>query len=163
MLFFFFLLLIFLQGSFFGIGQSHKELSLEEKSIRTKNYIESLVTLADISGGMAMLFMRSQQRMKGAYRLRKAWKYYEEAFQLLHKQDKDNDWYQLLIQAAPSKPEDESSDSIWNHLLKPIEIPEGLNGFELRARNVVGRLIFGQGMFWLVTTFIFYLIIKLFI
>ena len=31
----------------------------------TNNYIETLVALADISGGIAMLLLRSQQRMKG--------------------------------------------------------------------------------------------------
>ena len=44
----------------------------------------------------------------------------------------------------------EDSAAVWEQLLDAGATPDGLTGEDLRARNVVGRLIFGKGLFWYV-------------
>lgn len=133
-------------GSFFG-GAPQKTETPEEAIERTSNYIEALVTLGDISGGIAMLLMRSQERMKAAYRLRKAWKSYEEADQVLHSHSAWNSIVAELKNAPGNEAIEQDSARVWEQLLSPPSPPTGLSEDALRARNIVGRLIFGKGLF----------------
>jgi len=128
-------------SGFFGFGKRPVETP-EQLLKKQEHHIESLTALGDINGAIAMLLMKNQHRVKGAYRLRKAWKFYKEAYDLvlLHPH-----WGPLLQQNRGHLLENEN---LWQDLLHGIrqdtaEIPES----ELHAKNVVSRIVFGKGLF----------------
>lgn len=81
--------------------------------------------------------------VKGAYRLRKAWKYFQEANELL---TQHKEWNKLLpkinIDINPA-----DSHLVWEALYQNPESSGEYSGEELRVRNITGRLIFGKGLF----------------
>lgn len=82
--------------------------------------------------------------MLAAYRLRKAWKFYELAFDLVKKNE---EWNKIFL-INEENPEDEETEKVWEILMNSSPASNTLNSEELRARNIVGRLIFGKGLFW---------------
>jgi hypothetical protein len=75
-----------LQSNFFKSLVSSAVQESEEEQLRKRiDLLEATVALASISGGIAMIHMRKQNYVQGAYRMRKTWKYFEEAeLMLLH-------------------------------------------------------------------------------
>lgn len=55
------------QGSFFSKPAPMDPIEQKKKDL---DYIETSVTLADISGGVAMLLLRKQQRTKGKRKIK---------------------------------------------------------------------------------------------
>lgn len=120
-----------------------------EEVARESDYVEAAVCLADVSGAMAMLHFRKMNYVKGGYRMRKSWKFYEEGIALLNNHP---EWSHYFERKITDKLDDKGEADIWPMLMKTstdVYSPDVLEEMqdELRGRILASRLFFGQGMF----------------
>jgi len=128
--------------SLFGWGKANQPSeSPEEVLARQERYIETLTALAEIHASCAMLLMRTQQRLKGGYRLRKAWKYFEQAFEQIKTHP---EWSKFVSDRLPGEIDDSQA---WQDIIKNATPKTDMESADLRERNVVGRVLFGKGFF----------------
>ena len=104
---------------------------------------------ADVSGAMAMLHFRKMNYVKGGYRMRKSWKFYEEGIALLNNHP---EWSHHFQRQLTDQLDDKGEADIWPMLMKTstdVYSPDVLEEMqdELRGRILASRLFFGQGMF----------------
>mmetsp|Transcript_20183 Transcript_20183/g.77275 ORF Transcript_20183/g.77275 Transcript_20183/m.77275 type:complete len:586 (-) Transcript_20183:36-1793(-) len=131
------------------VKEEEKTPRTPEEIARESDYVEAAVTLADVSGAMAMLHFRKMNYVKGGYRMRKSWKFYEEGIALLKLHP---EWNRYFEDKITDQKDDKGEADVWPMLMKTSteryepEVLEEIQD-ELRGRLLASRLFFGQGMF----------------
>ena len=130
-----------------SVYNSTKQVLNQKKEKDLKDHLESIVTLAEINGMMAMMHGRRANRLRAAHKARKSWKFFEEAEKILLLIPQ---WSFEFIVQRDCKIKGENDGKVNSEQLKILfgnERHSHIEGDDIRGHYIVSKLFFGSSLF----------------